>query len=133
MLYFYINGFAFRDLLMKNHYTWQLQDSPELLECLERFLGIDGLVNDYAEKSEYYCFKYLFPIERVIFDEKEDLTVKEKQLYLLNRVAYRLYMYSCDPQYHFDQDNPALRLKDDDNASVDCLKSIESITPEMIY
>lgn len=129
---FCFNGFAFRDLLMKNQYTGQLQESPEILECLERYLRIKGLVEEYAKKSNYYCFKYRFPMGRVIFDGKDDLTVEEKQLYLLNQVAYRLYQYSGDSGYLYDHDNSILRLKDDDNASVDYLVSTERITPDMI-
>lgn len=129
---FCFNGFAFRDLLMKNQYTRQLQDCPEILECLERYLRIKGLIKEYAEKSEYCCFEYKFPIERVIFDGKDDLTVKEKQLYLLNQVAYRLYQYSGDSRYLFDHDNPILRLRDSDNAPVDFLVSTEIITSDMI-
>lgn len=129
---FCFNGFAFRDLLMKNQYTRQLQDCPEILEYLERYLRIKGLVKEYAEKSEYYCFKYKFPIERVIFDGKDDLTVKEKQLYLLNQVAYRLHQYSGDSRYLFDHDNPILRLRDSDNTPVDFLVSTEVITSDMI-
>lgn len=129
---FCLNGFAFRDLLMRNQYTRQLWDCPEILGCLERYLRIKGLVMDYIEKSEYYCFMYKLPIKRVIFDEKEDLTAEEKQLYLLNQVAYRLYQYSGDSRYPFDENNPILRLKDNDNASVDCLISTEIITKDMI-
>lgn len=129
---FCFNGFAFRDLLMKNQYTRQLQNCPEILECLERYLRINDLVKDYTEKSEYICFEYKFPITRVIFDDKEDLTVEEKQLYLLNQVAYRLYQYNEDSRYLFDNDNPILRLKDDDNASAEFLVSTEIITREMI-
>ena len=129
---FCFNGFAFRDLLMKNQYTRQLQGCPEILECLERYLRIKGLTKDYAEKSKYYCFMYKFPIERVIFDGQDDLIVEEKQLHLLNQVAYRLYQYSGDSRYLYDHDNPILRLKDDDNASVDYLVSTEIITPDMI-
>ena len=129
---FCFNGFAFRDLLMKNQYTRQLRDCPEILECLERYLRIKDLVKDYAEKSEYYCFMYRFPIERVIFDGKDDLTVEEKQFHLLNQVAYRLYQYSGDSRYLFDHDNPILRLKDDENASLDYLLSAEKITYDMI-
>ena len=117
---------------MKNHYTRQLQNSPEILECLERYLRTKGLVKDYAEKSEYYCFMYRFPIGCVIFDGKDDLTFEEKQLHLLNQVAYRLYQYSGDSRYIYDHDNPILRLKDDDNASVDYLVSAEIITSDMI-
>ena len=129
---FCFNGFAFRDLLMKNQYTRQLQDCPEILERLESYLRIKGLAKEYAEKSEYYCFMYRFPIGCVIFDGKDDLTVEEKQLHLLNQVAYRLYQYSGDSRYLYDHDNPILRLKDDDNASVDCLVSTEIITSDMI-
>ena len=129
---FCFNGFAFRDLLMKNQYTRQLQDCPEILECLESYLRIKGLAKDYAEKSVYYCFMYRFPVRCVIFDGKDDLTVEEKQLHLLNQVAYRLYQYSGDSRYLYDHDNPILRLKDDDNASVDCLVFTEIITPDML-
>lgn len=129
---FCFNGFAFRDLLMRNPYTRQLQSCPEILECLERYLRIKGLTEDYAEKSKYYCFMYKFPIEHVIFDGKDDLTVAEKQLHLLNQIAYRLYQYSKDSHYLYDHDNPILRLKDDDNAYVDYLVSTEIITPDMI-
>lgn len=101
---------------MKNQYTRQLRDCPEILECLEGYLRIKGLIKEYAEKSEYYCFKYKFPIERVIFDGKDDFTVEEKQLYLLNQAAYRLYQYSGDSRYLFDHDNPILRLSYSDNA-----------------
>ena len=129
---FCFNGFAFRDLLMKNQYTRQLWDCPEILERLERYLRIKDLKKDYSEKSKYYCFMYRFPIERVIFDGKDDLTVEGKQLHLLNQVAYRLYQYSGDSRYLFDHDNPILRLKDDENASLDCLLSTEIITYDMI-
>ena len=129
---FCFNGFAFRDLLMKNQYTRQLWDCPEILERLESYLRIKDLKKDYSEKSKYYCFMYRFPIERVIFDGKDDLTVEGKQLHLLNKVAYRLYQYSGDSRYLFDHDNPILRLKDDENAPLDCLLSTEIITYDMI-
>lgn len=129
---FCINGFAFRDLLMKNSYTRQLRGCPEVLEILERFLHIEGLAKDYAEKSEYYCFMYRFPIDHVIFDGKDDLSVEGKQLHLLNQVSYRLYQYSGESRCLYDHDNPILRLKDDDNASLDYLMSTEIITPDMI-
>ena len=129
---FCFNGFAFRDLLMKNQYTRRLQGCPELLKCLERYLRIKGLTEHYAEKSEYYCFMYKFPIEHVIFDGKDDLTVEKKQFHLLNQVAYRLYQYSRDSRYIYDHDNPILRLKDDANASIDYMVSTEIITPDMI-
>lgn len=129
---FGLNGFAFRDLLMNNQYTRHLQDCPEILKCLERDLQIKGLAKDYAEKSEYYCFMYRFPIECVIFDRKDDLTVEKKQLHLLNQVAYRLYNHSKNSHFSSDCDNPILRLKNDYNASVDCLVSTEKIIQDMV-
>ena len=129
---FCFNGFAFRDLLMKNQYVSRLQRCPEILESIERLLRIKGLAKGYEGKSDYYCFMYRFPLERVIFDGKDGLTIEEKQFYLLKQVAYRLYQYTANPRYLFDDDNPILRLEDDDNASVDCLVSKEIITPDMI-
>ena len=110
----------------------QVQNCPEILTCLERYLRIKDLIKDYMKKSKYYCFIYRFPIGRVIFDGRDDLTVEEKQLHLLNQVAYRLYQYRVNPYFLFDHDNPALRLKNNDNASVDFLVSTEIITSDMI-
>lgn len=129
---FCFNGFAFRDLLMKNEYIQRLRCCPEILGPLERYLLVEDLAKDYEKKSEYYCLMYKFPIERVIFDGIDNLTVKKKQLHLLNQVAFRLYQYSGDSQYLCDRDNPILRLKDDENASLDCLLSTEIITNDMI-
>lgn len=130
---FCFNGFAFRDLLMKNQYTRQLQYCPEIVERLERYLSVKNLVNDYEDKSQYYCFKYKFPMEKVVFDRKERLSAEEKQFHLLNQVAYRLYQYrSVEPCYPRDDDNPKLRLKDDDKAPKEYLVSTEIILPSMI-
>lgn len=129
---FCLNGFAFRDLLMKTRYAYTLRNCPEILTCLESLLRIKSLVKDYVEKSKYYCFMYRFPMERVVFDGNDGLTVEEKQFYLLNRVAYWLYEYRKNPYHLFERDNPILRLKDNDNASVDFLVSTEIITSDMI-
>ena len=133
---FCINGFAFRDLLMKNHYARDLSVCPELLQCVVSFLSPEGLAedlkNDYMKKSNYYCFTYKLPLDRVLFDGEEILDVVGKRLDLLTKVAYRLYQYTGESRYLSDEDNPILRLNDDDIAPVDCLLSAEIITPDMI-
>ena len=78
----------------------------------------------------------LFHLSRRLKGSENEISYNLQELLtsnnLLNQVAYRLYQYSGDSRYLYDHDNPILRLKDDDNASVDCLVSTEIITSDMI-
>ena len=121
------NGFALRDLLMKNSYTRQLFDGPEFLEVLSRYLSVGGLKKRYCENSKYYCFTYKMTIEEIIFDNREQLSYEEKIDYLLVQIAMRIMS-----KYQYDHDNPIIRVADDASIPENEIIDVEEITIDMI-
>lgn len=112
---FCVNGFLLKDLLYRNNYARELYDVPEFIGVLATFLKRRDIGTDYFENSTYYCFEYCVPLEKIMFDDNEKLSVKEKKTYLLNQVLSRLYEYhTSDIRYMFDHENPIIRLTDDD-------------------
>ena len=126
------NGFALRDLLMKNSYTRQLYEGPEFISVLSRYLSIKGLKEKYREISKYYCFTYKMAIEDIIFDNSENLSDEEKIEYFLVQIAMRIMSYMEDSKYQYDHDNPIIRIADDAFVSASKIVNIEEITLEMI-
>ena len=128
------NGFMLKDLLYKNNYARDLYKIPEFIGILSSFLKRADIVENYYINSKYYCFEYCLPLEKVLFDDDENLSFKEKQKYLLNRIFHRLYeYYVSEPRYMFDHDNPIIRLRDDDTMDAEYFISIEEITRDMIW
>lgn len=127
------NGFAFRDLIFKNHYALSLYDAPEIISVLSEFLKYPFLKEDYFNNSKYYCFEYLVSIDKIYFDDNDKMSKLEKQKYLLNRVLNRLYEYSItESEYMFDYDNPIIRLSDYDVMQEEYFISKEEITLEIL-
>lgn len=126
------NGFALRDLLMKNSYTRQLFDGPEFLDVLSRYLSVGGLKNRYCENGKYYCFTYKMTIEEIIFDDRERLSYEEKIDYLLVQIAMRIMSYMEDAKYQNDHYNPIIRVADDASISENKIIDVEEITIDMI-
>lgn len=128
------NGFMLKDLLYKNNYARDLYKTPEFIGVLASFLNRADIVGDYYENSKYYCFEYCVSLEKVLFDDDENLSFKGKQKYLLNQVFHRLYDYSVsEPRYMFDHGNPIIRLKDNDTMDAEYFISIEEITQDMLW
>ena len=112
---FCFNGFMLKDLLYRNNYARELYDVPEFIGVLATFLKRRDIGTDYFDNSKYYCFEYCLPLEKVMFDERDNLTEDEKKKYLLNQVLNRLYEYHThDIRYMFDHENPMIRLTDSD-------------------
>ena len=126
------NGFALRDLLMKNSYTRQLFDGPEFLDVLSRYLSVGGLKNRYCENSKYYCFTYKMTIKEIIFDDREQLSYEEKIDYLLVQIAMRIMSYMEDAKYQHDHDNPIIRVADGASIPENKIIDVEEITIDMI-
>ena len=130
---FCFNGFLLKDLLYRNNYASALYDVPEFIGVLAEFLKRKDIGTDYFDNSKYYCFEYCVPLEKIMFDDNEKLSIEEKAIYLLNQVLNRLYEYfSSDIRYMFDHDNPIIRLADTDMMDEKYFMSKEEITWDML-
>ena len=130
---FCFNGFLLKDLLYRNNYASALYDVPEFIGVLAEFLKRKDIGTDYFDNSKYYCFEYCVPLEKIMFDDNEKLSIEEKAIYLLNQVLNRLYEYFVsDIRYMFDHDNPIIRLADTDTMDEKYFMSKEEITWDML-
>lgn len=129
---FCFNGFAMRDLLMKNSYTRELYDGPEFLVVLSRYLKNNVILDDFIKESTYFCFTLKIPMEQVIFDGFDKLDSNQKELHLIEQICYRLLMYSDNGRMLFDHDNPIIRVADNAILPADYVIHSEIITSEMI-
>lgn len=128
-----VNGFAFRDNLMKNSYTRDLYRCPEFIERLADFLGQDSIVEDYYNNSKYYCFHYKLKISDIIFDDNEHLKDGEKVDHFIVKLFERLREYmEVESRYLFDHNNPIIRLADNARISSGSLVDVEEISYDMI-
>ncbi|KKI50465.1 hypothetical protein [Christensenella hongkongensis] len=114
---FCFNGFAFKDLLYSgNGSIQQFRNAPEFVNMLAMFLKRPDLVEAYFRSSKYYCFEYCVPIDSVQFDDVSKISLNSKKIYLVNQVLHRLYDYFSSKDEHMhDDDNPVLRLPDNEN------------------
>lgn len=130
---FCFNGFLLKDLLYRNNYASALYDVPEFIGVLSTVLKRKDIGTDYFDNSKYYCFEYCVPLEKIIFDGIEKLSIDEKVIYLLNQVLNRLYEYfASDIKYMFDHNNPIIRLADTDTMDEKYFMSKEEITWDML-
>lgn len=126
------NGFAFRDLLMRNYYASELNSCPEIINILSKYLGNKNLIREYYNNSQYYCFTYKLKISDLIFDGREGLNNEEKIDYFLTLSCLRLLYYMENKRNLFDDDNPIVRLADNFNISASEFVSKEVITLDML-
>jgi len=127
------NGFAFKDLLMKNPYTYNLYECPEFIEVLSSYLNDVSIKNDYFANSRYYCFMYKLKINEILFDIDDSLNVDDKIDYFLVQLCLRLLMYmDNNPQDLDDNDNPIIRINDNVSISSKNIIEQEEITKEML-
>lgn len=130
---FCFNGFAFKDLIYKNHYAINLYQGPEFITQLSSLLKRSDIENDYFDNSTYYCFEYLVPLELILFDNSDKLNQGEKVIYFLEQLLMRLFEYTrTNSEYMFDDDNPILRLADNVNMPNEYYCNREIITFEML-
>lgn len=133
MLDYCVNGFMLNDRICKNSYTKMLWEGPEFLQALSKLLKQPDLIDDYIDNSIFYCYEYLIPIEKILFDENEDMSHHEKIDFFIINVISRLYdYYSYKSNCHSDNGNEIMRLTDDVNLSNELYISKYNITKDMI-
>ena len=127
------NGFAFKDLLMKNSYTYNLYECPEFIDVLSRCLNDSSIKSDYFNNSKYYCVTYKLKINEILFDERDFLTVEEKIDYFILQLCLRLLEHMCNNEQTLsDSGNPIIRIEDDVCISIKNMVEQEEITREML-
>ena len=128
-----INGFAFKDLLMKNTYTYNLYECPEIIDVLSRYFNDASIKMDYFNNSKYYCFTYKLKLNNILFDENDSWKVEDKINYFIVQLSLRLLMYMDNNQQKlYDDDNPIIRIIDDVRISSKDIIEQEEITKEML-
>ncbi len=127
------NGFAMRDLLMRNYYARELYDGPEFLVKLAHYLKNGTIMKKYKEVSTYYCYTLRMPISKVILDGHDEFNNENKWLYLVDQICYRLCMYTegDDTTLH-DDDNPIILTSDNTTLPEKYKISREVITLDML-
>lgn len=127
------NGFAFRDQLLKNSYARQLYDGPEFLQRLSEYLRKPQIINRYKQNSTYYCYHLKIPFSEVVFDDAEHLQGRDKELYLIDKICYRLFLYTkFNPIDISDNDNPIFRANDFAIIPSEYIVSRELLTVDML-
>lgn len=127
------NGFAFKDLIYKNDYARSLFWGPEFLNQMLQVIGRKDVLEAYSCRSKYYCLEYKIPIEKVIFDGYDSLSLDGKIHHIILMVLKRLYDYSVtNKSYMYDDDNPCLRLRDDDRMASKFMVTKEEVKFDML-
>lgn len=106
-----IKGYAFEECLKFNEMYEVYRNGPEILHALQLLLGVDTLLDDFYQQSQYTLYEYLVPIDDIYFEDYDDLTNHEKQLHILIKTIQRLY----DDQFHHqnsDFENPIMGMID---------------------
>lgn len=131
---FCINGFTVRETLLKNDYARWLDDGPEFIVKLAEFVDDYTIIDDFKQRSTYYCFRYDVPFTRVVFDEADSLLEGDKVNYFLKKCLLRMLEdMKNDRATIRDLTNPIVRLMDNDNIMMLSLVGKEIITEEMLY
>lgn len=127
------NGFALKDMLMKNLYTKRLYECPKFIEVLSNYLNDNSIKNDYFRNSKYYLITYKLKINDILFDEKSNLTINKKINYFILQICVHLSDYMYNKEGHLnDNNNPIIRPKDDMCISSEEIFSSEEITKKML-
>lgn len=120
-----INGFAFRENLKDDDYYSTLhQCGPEIVYSVQNLLNINNMVCDYKCNSQYYCFEYLIPISKIIFDDNDTCVNNlDKTKLLLKESIKRL----CNIRICKQPENLVLRLPDNEDIRKEWYMNVENL------
>ncbi len=118
--YFYHNfgfsGFMFNDVITYSEFYEVASEGPEFFGYLFSILDDNRLIDDFYRNSNYYQFEYVVPIEKIYFENYEELSTLEKQQHIIIKVLQRLYNYKYDLEMN-EIDNVVIVVKDNQNLS----------------
>lgn len=118
--YFYHNfgfsGFMFNDVITNSEFYEVASGGPDFFGYLFSILDDNRLIDDFYRNSNYYQFEYVVPIEKIYFENYEELSTLEKQQHIIIKVLQRLYNYKYDLEMN-EIDNDVIVVKDNQNLS----------------
>lgn len=109
-----IEGLAFKDSIKNNEYYNMLSETPNFIIKLACITGNFIMIDDYHNNSEYCCYEYALPLDKVLFDEEGDLSYNEKQHYIIESVFEKLYDYHYKRESSNDIENAILKVINQD-------------------
>jgi hypothetical protein len=108
-----VNGFAFADRIQKNSYYQVLSRGPEFIQDIAKFLKRPDINEKYIEKSTYYLYTYLLPIDRVILSNEDNATGEQSLFKLITVCFQRLAeWFNGTPEKYWTDHNILARLDD---------------------
>lgn len=111
---FCFNGFFINPLIGKNQYLISLKEGPEILQSLSELINNNDIIDDYVNKSTYYCYEYKMPIDMIIFDD--NILKEDNVMYMLRKYVEILIYYYIYNNKNFDSD---LIVRVDDKKTLD--------------
>ena len=78
-----MKGLAFLDDTINSEYYEIVKGEPELFCYLYLFIDNNLMIDDFIDKSPFYQFEYLVPIDEVYFENYEELSYQDKQHHII--------------------------------------------------
>ena len=94
-----LSGFAFCENMTNNEYYEIAIGGPEFFGYLYPYFDDDTMIDQFINKSIFYQFVYLIPIDEVEFDGYEELNNQDKQYHIIVKTLQRLYFYKYEPDF----------------------------------
>lgn len=114
---FCFNGFIINPVIGKNTYISSLSLGSELTQRLADLINNKSMIDEYINKSTYYCFKYLVPIDIVLFDENPTLNKNSKIIYMMSKYIDFFITYFIYQQREKTSTDIEIRLNDYEDLS----------------
>jgi len=92
-----LKGFMFSDVLDIDSYQY----GSEIINLLDKYADI---VDDFIDKSIFYQFNYLVPLDKVYFDNYDELNDIDKQYHIIVKTLQRLYFYRYDQDFIYEDE-----------------------------
>lgn len=93
------SGYAFCENIIDNDYYEVAVGGPEFFGYLYPYFDDDALIDQFIDKSIFYQFIYLLPIDDIDFEGYEELDNQEKQYHMVTKTLQRLYFYKYEPDF----------------------------------
>lgn len=114
---FCFNGFIINPLVGTNIYNSFLSIGSELTQSLAKLINDKSMIDEYINKSTYYCLKYLVPLDIVLFDDEPTLDNNSKIIYLMSKYIKFFITYFIYQQREKTSTDLEIRIHDYDNLS----------------